>query len=79
MLLNYTETCEGKYTWESRGQRSVIDFIMINDNLIKYYNSSKIDENKEILDLSDHNSITVIFNSKEKYNKPFQKRLWETS
>ena len=54
IMLNRTEDCEGKITWEARGLKSAIDYALVNRNMIKYFKAMYIDEQKEMYDLSDH-------------------------
>lgn len=55
-MLNNDQQCKEMYTWESKGQTSVIDFAMINQNLHEKYVNMNIEENKE-LDIPDHNLL----------------------
>ena len=47
--------------------KSVIDFILVNNQMYNYFTEMCIDENKEQYDLSDHNLLTATF--KIEYNK----------
>ncbi len=61
ILLNDVTECEGTYTWSSRNSKSVIDYCLVSNKLHEKFVSMKIDENKEEIDLSDHNLITTNF------------------
>ena len=54
IFMNMDIRCEGMYTWERGLQRSVIDYVLINNKMHKLVDKIKIDEDKEIFDLSDH-------------------------
>ena len=60
-LLNLEEKCDGSVTWEKNGSKSTIDFILTNNEASKGFMEMKIDEEKEIYDLSDHNLIQATF------------------
>ena len=57
--LNRTPECEGKITRNIRDQKTTIDYALANRRLFRYYKEMKIDENKEVFDLSDHCMISV--------------------
>ena len=59
VLMNCDMKCEGTYTWSQREQKSVIDYVMVNKEAYDIIKYMKIDENKEILDITDHNIITI--------------------
>ena len=61
ILLN-EDRCTGMYTWSQDQRKSVINYMLVNKEMYKYYESMHIDENQEIIDLSDHNLITVNLN-----------------
>ena len=52
--LNRTPECEGKITRNIRDQKTAIDYALANRKIFSYYKNMKIDENKELFDLSDH-------------------------
>ena len=55
ILLNGDPRCSGEITWENRGFKSSIDFILVNQTMYSKFNHMKIDEEKSQFDLSDHN------------------------
>ena len=57
--LNGTLECEGKVTWEARGLKSAIDYALANQKMMDKYVNMKIDEEREVFDLSDHCMIKV--------------------
>lgn len=57
ILLNNDIECNGRYTWEARNCKSVIDYALINKELYNYF--------KGILDLSDHMMMKVKLNLKD--------------
>ena len=76
ILLNSDEKCQGTYTWGRGNQKSAIDLVIVNENMYRYFVGMKIDDEKEKIDISDHNLIQVqIKVNTEKIN--FQKGVWE--
>ena len=59
------ERCFGEKTWSRGEQNSVIDYILCNEKMYKYFSSMNIDENRDIFDNSDHNFINVDIRYKE--------------
>lgn len=53
-LLNADDRCDGEITREQRGERSAIDFVLVNDRLYSCFVRMSIDEKKSTFDLSDH-------------------------
>ena len=52
--LNLSDKCNGRYTFHSKNGKSAIDHILVNDIMMQYFRGMNIDENKELLDISDH-------------------------
>lgn len=61
IILNCDSNCLGTYTWNSRNQRSVIDYILVNRKMYDHYKDMIIDENQEIIDVTDHSLIHARF------------------
>ena len=59
-ILNGTMECEGKVTWEGRGHKSAIDYMLVNQKMLEKYKYMKIDEDRELTDLSDHCVLRVM-------------------
>ena len=59
ILLNEDERCEGVYTWSRNDQRSVIDYALVSQKMYDRVTKIRIDEDKELCDLSDHNMIEI--------------------
>ena len=60
--LNNTDKCEGKYTFGNPGgRRSAIDHILINGETQQNFKGMRVDENKEELNISDHNLLRCWF------------------
>ena len=59
--LNQSEDCMGTYTFDSATGSSAIDHILVNDKLFKGFKGMHIDEEKEILNISDHNLVRAWF------------------
>ena len=52
ILLNgLPDICEGKYTWSSKKYKSVIDFVVMNNEMFSYLIYMNIDEEKEKMDI----------------------------
>ena len=75
ILLNCDEICSGLYTWGKREQKSVIDYVLVNSKMYQQVSKMIIDENQELLDLSDHNMITVLI--KCSGTPSYRKAVWE--
>ena len=60
-LLNLDQNCKGIYTWRNKDQKSAIDFILVNEKLYEKFNEMNIDEDREIIDLSDHSLLSAEF------------------
>ena len=59
--LNLTEDCIGTYTFESKNGKSAIDHILTNEKLYEGYKGMHIDEEKALLNISDHNLVRAWF------------------
>ena len=58
---NLVEKCKGEVTWEGRGSKSTIDFIIVDKDIYENFIYMNIDETKEEYDMSDHNLVTAVF------------------
>merc|ERR1711874_457615 len=72
--LNISENCTGTYTFQSFNGQSAIDHVLINNTLQENFISMLIDEDKTMLDISDHNLVRVWFKIGPNYNKPSWKK-----
>lgn len=54
ILLNNDDRCDGQFTREEGGIKSAIDFVLVNSIMYQNFINMKIDEEKNIYDLSDH-------------------------
>ena len=52
--LNQTEECIGTYTFSSNKGKSAIDHILVNDKMYMNYKGMHIDEDRLLLNISDH-------------------------
>merc|ERR1711888_194572 len=59
MHLNARDTCIGRYTFESLNGKSAIDHVLVNGCMEKYHIGMWIDEDKTMLNISDHNLVRV--------------------
>lgn len=66
ILLNGDFNCEGETTWSRGNQKSAIDFILVNEEMYKSYIEMKIDESKQVFDLSDHHLVSALFKIERK-------------
>ena len=60
-LLNMDERCERLYTWKRGNQKSAIDFMLVNRKMYEMFEGMTIDENRDTIDLSDHNLMSAKF------------------
>src|SRR5580693_619463 len=60
-ILNMTEKCSGKYTRIVADQKSVIDYVLCNANALEKFQSMSVDEDQNVVDISDHNLMSVDF------------------
>merc|ERR1711888_419235 len=79
--LNALHTCTGKYTFESQNGRSAIDHMLTNEYMAGKHISMWIDEDKTMLNISDHNLVRAWFkmgndNYKTKKKRPKKKITW---
>ena len=85
IMVNNETICEGKYTWNSRGSRSVIDYVLASSEMYPFIAKMKIDEQNEIFDLSDHNLIDLELqvsrktNEEERYAEKLEKDYISTN
>ena len=59
--LNQSEDCVGTYTFSSKKGKSAIDHILINDKLFTGFKGMNINEDKTLLDISDHCLVRAWF------------------
>ena len=55
--LNITEQCTGTYTFCSKNGRSAIDHVLVNGTLLENYVGMHIDEDRVMLNISDHSLV----------------------
>ena len=61
--LNQSDKCVGVYTYGVHGgPRSAIDHVLVNNKLMEHFKGMHIDENREELNISDHNLVKTWFN-----------------
>ena len=51
--------------------------MLVSKEMLKWFKTMKIDERKEILDISDHNLIQVSFQDEKRVLKDFRQGVWE--
>ena len=76
MLMNGDEKCEGTFTREQGDNRTAIDMVMMNRALYDKCKGMKIDEEKDVIDISDHNLISIEFKARQKSGNNFNKKKW---
>merc|ERR1711895_56589 len=69
-LLNYTDECIGIYTFETPNGHSAIDHILTNDTMAEKYLGMFIDEERSLLNISDHNLVRAWFKINPGHKKP---------
>merc|ERR1711874_410064 len=72
--LNYTEECVGTYTFESPNGRSAIDHVLVNNTLQEKYIGMYINEDRTMLNISDHNLVRTWFKINPEHNRPKWKK-----
>ena len=76
--LNALDTCVGKYTFESLNGKSAIDHILTNGLLLDKHLGMWIDEEKALLNVSDHNLVRAWFRiGNDNFRKPTKKSVRE--
>ena len=76
MLMNGDEKCEGTFTREQGNLKTAIDMVMVNRALYDKCKGMKIDEEKDVIDISDHNLISIEFKARQKCGNNFNKKKW---
>merc|ERR1711874_573944 len=59
--LNTLDSCYGTYTFQSLNEKSAIDHVLTNKTLLNKHIGMVIDEEKAMLNISDHNLVRVWF------------------
>merc|ERR1712106_1207774 len=77
VLMNGDIKCKGTYTRTLGEQKSAIDMVIMNRTMYEKCNEMIIDEDKEKIDFSDHNLISVNFKMREGYKNRFKKGEWK--
>ena len=75
IMLNDDERCTGEVTWSRNEQHSVVDYVMVTEEAYKRFHKMRIDEEKDVYDLSDHNLIEVEFRVQEE-KREYKKSEW---
>ena len=78
MTLNCDVRCRGVYTRSERNERSVIDYIMVNEYMYRYFKLMEIDGEKVLYDLSDHVFVFIeltVTEERPKYMEQSWKKL----
>ena len=73
-IVNLTNKCSGRYT---RGT-SAIDFVLTNTSAYEILETMRIDENREVTDISDHNLLTVECSAKIRKSQ-VKNTIWSTA
>merc|ERR1711913_164238 len=72
--MNTFDSCNGTYTFQSLNGKRAIDHVLANNTLLNKYISMHIDEEKTMLNISDHNLVRVWFQLGTNNNKPDWKK-----
>ena len=59
--LNQTEECQGTFTFNASNGKSAIDHILVNNRLFIEYKGMHIDEEKTLINISDHCLVRAWF------------------
>ena len=77
--LNQSEDCVGTYTFNTKNGKSAIDHMLVNDIMFTGFKGMHIDEEKMLLDISDHCLVRAWFKispiQRLKKEKPTYKNL----
>ena len=76
ILLNTDEKCKGTFTRIRGNQKTTIDYVLVNKKIYENFVQMHIDEEKMIIDGSDHNLITVDLHIRNK--NAMKKAKWQT-
>ena len=76
ILLNIDDKCQGTYTWGRGNQKSAIDLMIVNNIMYNYFEKMEVDEEKEKIDISDHNLIQMKIKV-DRETKSFKGGVWE--
>ena len=76
IMLNTEERCEGTFTRVNKDQKTTVDYILVNRKIYDLVEEIKIDENKEIIDGSDHVIMSVKLKTKI-FNNGIKKAKWK--
>ena len=73
-LLNGDDNCNGEITRDENGNKSSIDFVLVNELMYEFFKHMEIDEHKNTYDLSDHCLINITFNLQNSQNQASNKK-----
>ena len=59
ILLNGDEKCKGTYTWIRGNSKTAIDMVMVSKRMFEVCQEIIIDDDKEEIQFSDHNLVTI--------------------
>ena len=82
VILNTLELCKGKYTRTMNDINTTIDYALVNEKMMHRIRSMEIDDQK-LIDISDHNLISISLKDyKDKNKKPSKmmkerKEFWQ--
>ena len=79
-MLNMDDRCIGKYTWSRGENKSVIDYMMVNNKVYDKFVGMEIDEEKLIYEDSDHHMMSMYLkrNRKGNVSKRIIGRKWNS-
>merc|ERR1739842_142588 len=75
--MNGDIKCKGTYTRTLGKQKTAIDMFIMNSTMYEKCNEMNIDEDKEEIDFSDHNLISINLKIREGYKNRFKKGEWK--
>ena len=71
--LNQSENCVGTYTFNSNKGKSAIDHMLVNDRMYEEFRGMHINEEKELLNISDHCLVRAWFKMGPKLKTNWEK------
>ena len=75
-IVNLTEMCKGKWTWMRNNQKSIIDYVLTNENMTSVVSEMTVDDKGIWESFSDHNWIEVKIQCKPRERKTDIEGKW---
>lgn len=75
-IMNESERCTGRWTWGRRNQKSIIDYVIADQDMYKLVSKVWIDDEGIITTGSDHNCIEIKVNLEPDKKKRIYEPRW---